>query len=178
MGPGLGTPVGARAGDPSMGPWLGTSIWGWGSPVLQSPTKCPHVISGNRKRLEKCNSSLSLISDLSVASGTMQILPQQTEVSGNEDGPPNDASNEARPGDTFGVSQVHTKPAFESTIYLVNQLVAHFTQDCREGIYFRDKSKEDDLQRRLKKKVYSILLSHRKGMLVVLLLYLKLLHLT
>ncbi|XP_071534199.1 gamma-tubulin complex component 6 isoform X3 [Panulirus ornatus] len=105
---------------------------------------------------------LGLGKDLSVASDTMQILLHQRETSGNEDDSQNDASKRARPGDTVSVLQVHTTPAVDSTISLVNQLVAHYCQDFRDGIYFRNKRKEDDLQRRLKKKVYSILLSHRK----------------
>lgn len=92
----------------------------------------------------------------------MSTLIEKTTVSVNTNNvPPNDPEKSV-PQDVGSVMQLHIKPAFESTVCLVNQLVAHFSKDHRQGIHIRDKTKENVLQRQLKTLVFSVLLSYRK----------------
>lgn len=58
---------------------------------------------------------------------------------------------------------VCSAPGTESTTCLLNQLVSHFTKECHSGIYIRDRVEEAGLHKKLKTTVYSVLLSHRKG---------------
>ncbi|XP_042215461.1 gamma-tubulin complex component 6-like isoform X2 [Homarus americanus] len=92
----------------------------------------------------------------------MHNLPLPRELINNEDGPSSNAAPNTSPKNILNNTQVRDTPAVESTICLVNQLAAYFGENCRKGVYIRDKVKENDLQRRLKKLVYSVLLTYRK----------------
>ncbi|MPC94071.1 hypothetical protein E2C01_089223 [Portunus trituberculatus] len=56
-----------------------------------------------------------------------------------------------------------TSPNMDSTLSLVKQLVTHFVEDSFSQFRLRDRDKEEAFKGKLKVLVYSILLSHRKG---------------
>lgn len=59
-----------------------------------------------------------------------------------------------------------SSPNMDSTLSLVKQLVTHFVEDSFRQCRLRDRDKEEAFKGKLKMFVYSILLSHRKGIVL------------
>nr|XP_045604583.1 gamma-tubulin complex component 6-like isoform X2 [Procambarus clarkii] len=92
----------------------------------------------------------------------MHTVVELGELCEVKEGLPLNGPRTSVPRNAANMCQAQVTPAVESTVYLVRQLVAHFSKDCQKGIIIRDKTKETYLQRRLKKLVFSVLLSYRK----------------